>query len=106
MARESIGRRIRQCRLKKHWNQEQLAEATELSVSYIGMLERGEKLPKLETFLSIANVLEVSADELLADELKVGYRINLSKYTDQVEKLSPEERRRVFRVLDALLEQN
>ena len=70
------------------------------------MLERGEKLPKLETFLSIANVLEVSADELLADELKVGYRINLSKYTDQVEKLSPEERRRVFRVLDALLEQN
>lgn len=38
MARESIGKRIRKCRLKKYWSQEQLAEATGLSLSYVGMI--------------------------------------------------------------------
>lgn len=41
-----------------------------ISIAYTGMIERGEKIPKLETFIRIANVLEVSADLLLADVIK------------------------------------
>lgn len=46
-----IGKQIREARLQKSWNQDQLAEKTNLSLAYIGMIERGEKIPKLETFI-------------------------------------------------------
>ena len=61
----SIGKRIRACREEKGWSQEIFAEKIGLSIAYTGMIERGEKVPKLETFVRIANALEVSADLLL-----------------------------------------
>ena len=50
-----------------------------MSVTYTGMIERGEKVPKLETFITIANVLGVSSDLLLADVISVGYNIKSSE---------------------------
>ena len=49
----SIGKNIRQFRLNKKLRQEDLAERSGLSTNYIGMVERGEKIPSLETFISI-----------------------------------------------------
>ena len=65
MEMKDIGKRIHRKRIEKGWCQEELAEKVDLSASYIGMIERGKKVPRLETFVEIANVLEVSADELL-----------------------------------------
>ena len=42
----SIGKHIREKRIAKSWKQDELAEKTELSVVYIGMIERGEGLPR------------------------------------------------------------
>ena len=74
MSISSIGKRIRKYRESKGWRQEDFAEKIGLSVTYTGMIERGEKIPKLETFITIANVLEVSADQILADVITVGIR--------------------------------
>ena len=85
---ESIGKNIRTYRMKKKLRQEDLAELTELSVTYIGMVERGEKIPALETFIKILNALEVSADVILADVLKNGYEIkgsNVFTYTFKIQ---------------------
>ena len=103
MALEGLGPRIRSYRQAKQWRQEELARRTCLSVSYIGMLERGEKLPKLATFVRIANALEATADELLADALDQGYRIKISQYTERVGCLSPVDQKRIYDVLDTLL---
>ena len=43
---KSIGRNIRQCREAQGITREKLAEMTELSVSYMSALERGEKLTR------------------------------------------------------------
>ena len=67
----SIGKRIRTCREQKGWTQQAFAEKVGISIAYTGMIERGEKIPKLETFIRIANVLEVSADLLLADVIRL-----------------------------------
>jgi transcriptional regulator with XRE-family HTH domain len=83
--------------------QEDLAEMTDLSVTYIGMVERGEKIPALETFIKILNALEVSADIILADVLKVGYEIKSSLLTEQINALSPTERDKVFDVIETLI---
>ena len=55
--------------------QEDLAEKVGLSTNYIGMIERGEKIPYFESFLAIVNALEISADKILVDVLNVGYEI-------------------------------
>ena len=49
----------------------------------MGMIERGEKVPKLETFITIANVLGVSSDLLLADVISVGYNIKSSEMSEK-----------------------
>ncbi len=103
MNNRTIGKRIRFYREAKKWSQETFAEKTGLSLTYIGMIERGEKLPKLETFIGIANTLEVSADMLLADVLYTGYSIKSSDMTEKLEKLSQEERERIYDVVDTLL---
>lgn len=46
-----IGKRIREKRIEHSWSQEELAEKANLSPVYIGMIERGEKIPKMETFI-------------------------------------------------------
>ena len=100
----SIGKRIRKFREHKGWRQEDFAEKIGLSVTYTGMIERGEKVPKLETFITIANVLEVSADQLLADVLTTGYDIKSSALTEEIAKLTPTERERVYKVIHAMIE--
>ena len=104
MNTSSIGKRIRKFREHKGWRQEDFAEKVGLSVTYTGMIERGEKIPKLETFITIANVLEVSADQLLADVLTTGYDIKSSALTEEIAKLTPTERERVYKVIHAMIE--
>ena len=104
MNTSSIGKRIRKCRENKGWRQEDFAEKIDLSVTYTGMIERGEKVPKLETFITIANVLGVSTDVLLADVLETGYDIKSSLMTEDIAKLPKNERERIYHVVSSMIE--
>ena len=66
---EKIGTRVRYYRKKNNMSQEELAECTSSSRVYISNIERGEIVPSLEAIINIANVLYVSTDELLAENL-------------------------------------
>ena len=99
----SIGKRIRTCREQKGWTQQAFAEKVGISIAYTGMIERGEKIPKLETFIRIANVLEVSADLLLADVIKAQPFSDTSARAEAVNSLSKESRERIYDVIDTLL---
>ena len=104
MNTSSIGKRIRKCRENKGWRQEDFAEKIGLSVTYTGMIERGEKVPKLETFITIANVRGVSTDILLADVLDTGYDIKSSLMTEDIAKLPKNERERIYHVVSSMIE--
>ncbi|MDD6879837.1 MAG: helix-turn-helix transcriptional regulator [bacterium] len=99
----SIGKNIRKFRLMKKLRQEDLAEKAGLSTNYIGAVERGEKLPSLETFIVIVNALGVSADMVLSDVIETGYLVRSSMLNEKIEKLSEEDRARVYDVLEALM---
>ena len=103
MDRYSIGKNLRQCRLAKKMRQEDLAEKTNLSPNYIGMLERGEKLPALDTFIDILNALDASADVVLADVLNARYDIKTSLISEKVQKLSSIEQKTVLDIVDAVI---
>lgn len=101
---EGIGVRIRKKRLSKSMTQEELAERTNLTVAYIGMIEREERTPSLETFIQIANELNATADELLCETLQKGYLLRLQKYEERFSTLNRKELKKVYAVMDALLE--
>ena len=100
MKLDSIGKNIRAYRQAKKLRQEDLAEKTGLSANYVGMVERGEKIPSLETFICIANALGVSADMLLADVLDTGYAVKESILAEKLDALSRDDRERIYEVID------
>ena len=66
-----IGKRIQEFRTGCNMTQEQLAEATDLSVSYISYVETAKKKPSLSTIIKIADALDITVDMLLTENLPV-----------------------------------
>ena len=103
MGLESIGKHISEFRHLRKLRQEDLAEITGLSTNYIGAVERGEKIPSLETFIDILNALSVSADVVLSDVLQEGYQVKATKLSDQIKDLPEKDQKRIFDVIEALI---
>ena len=64
-----LGDRIRAERLKLHLTQAALAEAIDISDTYMGAIERGERSLTLDTLVRLVNRLGVTVDYLLADSV-------------------------------------
>lgn len=64
-----VGHRIRELRTQgpQRWTQEELAERARISVSFLSMIERGERVPHLETLQDLSAALGVSLSELFHD---------------------------------------
>ncbi len=103
MGLESIGGNIRKFRLMKKLRQEDLAEKAGLSTNYVGALERGEKVPSLEALIDLVNALDVSADMVMCDVVHTGYTVKGSLLTERLEKLSQEDRARIYDVVETLI---
>ena len=95
-----IGRRLKKAREAKHLTREQLAEMVDLSDCYIGMLERGERMPKLATFMDIIEALEVTADEILCDVVNYISKSRLAEYDSDIDKLPKAKREKFSKMLD------
>ena len=67
MDARAVGQRIKAAREKKNMTQEDLAACIDISPTHVSVIERGTKIPRMDTFVAIANVLGVSADDLLVD---------------------------------------
>ena len=63
-----LGQRIRELRTQRpeRWTQEDLAERAKISVSFLSMIERGERVAHVETLAALAEALGVSLAELFA----------------------------------------
>ena len=66
---ELIGVRIKRYRENKGLSQEELGSIIGISNRHLSKIETGAKNPSLELILNIANVLNITADDLLADYL-------------------------------------
>lgn len=99
----SVGRNIKKYRKLKKLTQEQLAQKTSLTSNYIGMVERGEKIPSLETFVLLVNALEVSSDKILSGVIDKGYLVKVSILTQKLSMLNEKEKDHIIEVLDILI---
>ena len=64
-----FGKRLRAQREKRKITQATLAEKVHCSASYISHLENGTKCMSFDFFVMLINALEISADELLYENL-------------------------------------
>ena len=99
----TIGKNIRKYRLAGHLTQEALAEKTGLSENYIGMWERGEKVPSLETFIIILNALHITSDMVLNEVVDASYSVKTSLLIERMDKISENDRKRIHEVIEVLL---
>lgn len=60
-----IGRRVKEIRKQLCITQAQLAEMTDLSISYISHIETAQKKASLESLVRIADALGITVDEIL-----------------------------------------
>lgn len=67
MDRKILGKRIREERQRLKLTQEQLSEKIDVTASYLGAVERGEKSMTLEKLIDLIKVFEVSMDYILSD---------------------------------------
>lgn len=91
----SIGKNIKNFRKSKGISQENLAEKFKLGANYIGMIERNEK---------ILNGVEISADVILANQLKVDYEVKNSVFNEKFSKISKENQDRIYADIDVSLQ--
>lgn len=83
MNQEKIGKFIRELRKKKNMSQNDLAEKLYLSRNAISRWENGHNLPDSSTFTLLAELFDVSTDELL-----LGKRINKKERQNEVSALT------------------
>ena len=104
MDAKAVGQRIRAAREKKNLTQEELAALIEISPTHVSVIERGAKIPRLDTFVAIANVLEVSADSLLIDVVEHAAVNVASELSASIESLPHNEQMYILKVINVLLE--
>ena len=99
---ESIGRRIKYYRAERQLSQEALADAVHATSVYISYIESGSRAPSLETLLNVANALDVSADDLLTDNLKHSSSPVSTEIHDLLLDCNPDEKAILTRTLKFL----
>lgn len=97
------GRRLRAIRLARGLTQAALAEQVGLSTNYYGAIERGEKIPQMDTMVRICNTLGASMDDVLADQLANGITVSASRLSAELEGLPPADQRYILAAVDAMI---
>ena len=101
---KAVGQRIKAAREAKNLTQEELAALVNLSTTHVSVIERGLKVTKLDTFVAIANALDVSADALLTDVVTHSVTGVTNELSGMIEKLPKNEQKRVLNAVRALVD--
>ena len=104
MNKLTLGDRIKEARKKQKLTQDQLAEQIDVSVEFIGQIERGLKLPSIQVFIKLVETLNVSADYLLRDSVSTGQLFGDNAIGRKIEKLNPKQRIALEALIDTYIQ--
>ena len=103
MNSKSLGKKLRTYRAKRGWSLEKCSEKIGISSRYLADIERGDKTPKLETFLNILNTLNASADDVLQDSLTVGYKDKSNDILKRLDCLDYTRKKQALDILESVI---
>lgn len=70
--RKIVGENVRRWRLDRGFTQEQLAFEAQIDLTYLGGIERGRRNPSLMVMARIAESLQVTPADLVAEPASTG----------------------------------
>ena len=104
MEKLTIGDRSKEIRKKRGLTQEQLAEKLDISVQFVGQIERGLKLPSMPVFIKLVEILNVSSDYLLRDSVSTGQLLGDNALGRKIENLKPKHRIALEALIDTYIQ--
>ena len=93
-----FAKNLRKFRKRKGYSQKKLAETLHYVYTAIANYESGRNEPSFDDLLRLAQILDVTLDELIGTELKSEEKQLLSAF----KKLDPENKNRILDLIDAL----
>jgi len=94
---QEIGARLKQARLKKKMSQPQLAEAANMSTSFLSNIETGRQTMNIKTLSALLDVLNVSADWLLGNSTDSAIHAAATEIEEELSDCTPKERDAILR---------
>lgn len=104
MDKLTMGDRVKETRRKQGMTQEQLAEKVDVSLEYISQIERGLKMPSMQVFVKLVEVLDASADYLLRDSVSTRNLYGDKQIGRKLERLTPKQRVVLEALIDTYIE--
>lgn len=62
-----LGSNIRAERLRRHYTQEKLAELLDMSINYVGKMERGTIIPGAQVIFKLSKILRVDINDFFKE---------------------------------------
>lgn len=100
---KSLGKKLKSYRAKAGWSLEECSEKIGISARYLADIERGDKVPRLETFVLILNTLVAPADDVLQDSLVAGYKSKSNYILKKLETLDVTRRKQALDIFDSVI---
>ena len=94
-----LGQRIQKIRKNKHISQADLAVKASVSLPLISNIERGKTRMQLETFVKVAEALQVSADHLLRADVPEVKTIYQGEFAELLEDCSASEMETILNIV-------
>lgn len=99
-----FGEHVKQIRIDKDILLKDFAKKVGISATYMALIERGVKIPKMDTCLRILNELNASADAAFMDCLNGAIYKKTTMLQTKIAPLNPDHQRFVIDVVDSLVE--
>ena len=99
---KEIGSRIKQARQNKHMSQMDLAEASNLSTSFISNVEMGRQSMNVRALIAISDALGVSTDWLLRNDTQAALNISSEELYKELQDCNPKEREAILRIVQSM----
>lgn len=98
---KAIGKRIKIARINANLTQESVSDKISVTLQHVSNIETGNSSVSLPTLVAIANLLDVSMDELLCDTILKSKSVFLNEADDILRDCNEYEIRVLINVLQA-----
>ncbi len=102
MDRIALGKRLREERIRCGMTQEQTAEYVNVSTTYVGLIEHGERSVTLEKLILFAKCFHVTIDYLLQDSLPLTSSIQDKQLISLWSSASEQERNTILSIIQSI----
>ena len=99
----SLGKKIRDIRIKNNLTQGKLAELSGLSAAHISNIETAHTKASLPALVDIANALSASLDEILCDSLVIPESVCTNCIYQMIDKCSNSDKKIIGETVAALI---